>query len=324
MPAELNRILKTIKELDLKCEDMGAQIQDNFEELMKIPASKMESDEVSSLRKRLQEDQKLLIQWSEEKVQLATQGYDLLDAHYGQLENDITELTNVLQGNGQLTDDIYRDVYEDLDVMGRRSASRMNLAAYDLDPMSSIPAMPAVSNRKASISGQQSGYASEEYAPGAESMVWEATTTTKSQTKNRRGSEAPGGGLKRRAASAAVQKAAQAIADLEEEEPYRSPETLIPIPDPFVPGLKNFAEEPQAAGRVFTGKDISPNLVGRIAEVFWEDEGNPEGNLWYLVKIEEVDMQQREASILYQNGETERALNLDEMARKKHLRLIDF
>jgi hypothetical protein len=92
--------------------------------------------------------------------------------------------------------------------------------------------------------------------------------------------------------------------------------------EPFVPGLDHPAKEPQAPGQALTETDISPSLVGRVAEVFWPDEGNPEGSLWYLVKIESVDMIQKTASIRYQNGDMEEALSLVEVARDGHMRLL--
>lgn len=349
MPNELSRILRTIRELDYKCELTRYQIQDNFDALMKFPPSKAGSEEVKSMRAALEADQRMLIQWCEEKVQLATQGYDLLDAHYGQLETDISTLTAELHVTGQLTDDIFQDEHfqEPDPPISRRSASRLQqYGSFDLDGETSLtpapPTQPAVSNRKASISRQQSSFASDEYAPVVENMAWEATTAPKSQGRSRRGSEgAYGGTLRRRAASAAVQATAQALAALEDDDPYQNQKMdnvgptvmgldpnpgVAPLPmlEPFLPGLEHAAKEPQAPGRILTVNDVSPNLVGRIAEVFWLEEGNSDGNLWYLVKIESVDMVRRTASIRYQNGEMEEALSLDDVARERHMRLVDF
>jgi len=70
-------------------------------------SGKADAVEVSELRKRIQDDQALLIQWAEEKVQLALTGHELLDTHLGALENDVTNLTQELQENGQIVDDGY-------------------------------------------------------------------------------------------------------------------------------------------------------------------------------------------------------------------------
>jgi hypothetical protein len=91
----------------------------------------------------------------------------------------------------------------------------------------------------------------------------------------------------------------------------------------LVPGLAHAAREPQAPGRPLTEQDINQNLVGRIAEVYWPDETNPSGSLWYLVKIESVDLQRMTASIRYQNGEMEPDLSLLEVARDEHMMLVN-
>ena len=52
---------------------------------------------MAELRQRIDADQRLLIQFSEEKVQLAVQGYDLLEAHYNQLNKDIADFSQELQ-----------------------------------------------------------------------------------------------------------------------------------------------------------------------------------------------------------------------------------
>lgn len=57
--------------------------------------------QVAELRQRIEADQRLLIQFGEEKVQLAVQGYDLLEAHYNQLNADIADFTQELQAGGR-------------------------------------------------------------------------------------------------------------------------------------------------------------------------------------------------------------------------------
>lgn len=56
---------------------------------------------MAELRQRIEADQRLLIQFGEEKVQLAVQGYDLLEAHYNQLNADIADFTQELQAGGR-------------------------------------------------------------------------------------------------------------------------------------------------------------------------------------------------------------------------------
>jgi hypothetical protein len=348
MPPELNRMLRTIKELDLKSEDLGAQIQENCDALMRLPTTKGSADDVETLRERIKTDQALLIQWAEEKVQLALQGHELLDMYMSNLETDVAALQQELQDAGIL-DDVYamEDSYpmETEPQTVRRGNSRLHYASLDLEPAVSLPAT-APPSRKASLSRQQSDYGSEAgYGTGNEAMAWEATVAPKTQTRQRRGGDEYGTGSRRRAASAAVHKTTAAVAALEEDDTFGTGRIDAPtasvagtgaiaelgsIPavagvlmmEPFVPGLDHSAKEPQAPGQALTETDISPSLVGRVAEVFWPDEGNPEGSLWYLVKIESVDMIQKTASIRYQNGEMEEALSLVEVARDGHMRLL--
>lgn len=136
MPAELNRLLRTIKELDIKSEgaqnrgcfnfavclglingshcqisaylaELAAQIQENFEAVMAKSPGKGDAAEVAAMRKRIEDDQALLIQWAEEKVQLALMGHDLLEMHQEVLAQDQSALYHELTEMGLMQDDAY-------------------------------------------------------------------------------------------------------------------------------------------------------------------------------------------------------------------------
>ncbi|KAI3428684.1 hypothetical protein D9Q98_007507 [Chlorella vulgaris] len=108
LPAELNRILNSIKDLDERSDDLAAQIQENVEMVLKMPPAPSaggrkagpEPLELTALRAQIENDQRLLIQFAEEKVQLAVQGYDLLEQHLGQADLDIVHLEAELQAMG--------------------------------------------------------------------------------------------------------------------------------------------------------------------------------------------------------------------------------
>lgn len=111
LPAELNRILNSIKDLDERSDDLAAQIQENVEAVLRMPPAgggaaatrggkPGESKELRELRAQIDKDQQLLIQFAEEKVQLAVQGYDLLELHVNQADLDIVHLENELQAMG--------------------------------------------------------------------------------------------------------------------------------------------------------------------------------------------------------------------------------
>lgn len=72
----------------------------------------------------------------------------------------------------------------------------------------------------------------------------------------------------------------------------------------------------QALGRLLTHGDISERLKGRRAELYWPDD-----NLWYLIEIHEVMLDQHKARIMYVTGETEE-LDLLEIVREGHMSLI--
>lgn len=72
----------------------------------------------------------------------------------------------------------------------------------------------------------------------------------------------------------------------------------------------------QAGGRLLTYHDITPELQGRRAELYWPDD-----NLWYLISIEHVDLLTQKASIMYSTGETEE-LNLNDIVKEGHMSLI--
>ena len=333
--------------------DLAAQIQDEFELLLTKTPGKTPPEEIDGLRKKIEEEQALLIQWAEEKVQLALTGHELLDAQMGQLEGDLIAFKEELaeQGievdTGYVVDDYPMDMAAP-ETAARRGASRMQFPSYEsLDPAASLE--PRTGGRKStqiplSISRQQSGYGSEGYATGSDMLGWEAPSKRGGGGggvggggapgvggSNRRSNVAEGYGSRRRAASAAVHATAAAVAALDDDDGLYG---AVPAPtdlavvkyadlEPFVPGLLSAAKQPQAPGRPLTEEDIGPNLVGCVAEVFWPDEADPEGSSWYLVKIESVDMQSKTASIRYQNGEMEPTLSLLEVAKEQHMMLIN-
>ena len=62
-------------------------------------------------------------------------------------------------------------------------------------------------------------------------------------------------------------------------------------------------------------------LAGKIAEVYWVSV-KPEESMWYLVKVESVNLAARTACVRYQNGEVEADLNLSEVAQEGHMLLV--
>ncbi len=124
------------------------------------------------------------------------------------------------------------------------------------------------------------------------------------------------------AAAAAQQQAAAAAAAKQQQAALAQDPTLLAPPialEPFIPGLAESSKEPQAARRKLEEKDISMGLVGKVAEVFWEDS---DASAWYLVRVESVDLAARTACVRYQNGEIETNLNLVDAAKEGIMLLV--
>ena len=76
------------------------------------------------------------------------------------------------------------------------------------------------------------------------------------------------------------------------------------------------SKEPLPTGRKLKEGDISVNLKGRQAELYWPDD-----NLWYLVEIQNVNLRSKKATIAYTTGEVEE-LDLPEIIKDGHMSLI--
>jgi hypothetical protein len=87
---------------------------------------------------------------------------------------------------------------------------------------------------------------------------------------------------------------------------------------PVDPSMQPYSTRPQARnGRLLTVADLSPELVGKQAEMLWPDDGK-----WYLIRITQVDPHTRTANIQYLTGETENDLDLADIVSKKEMRII--
>jgi hypothetical protein len=319
--------------------------------------TKASKEELQELQSNLKADQSLLIQWAEEKVQLAVQGHELLESYATTLDGDIASLTQFLTDTGQLVDEYMPDdygvtheahMYDSSDQQPtnrvRRSTSSRLAGGYTTSmdgyedeqpaPAQSKPAQQKLrTNIPLTINRQQ---ANSVYADGNPSSAHPSDSFANGDgntSKRRRGND-----TRRRSASAAVHATTAVVAALYDDEEYVEPKVdpnqalavdpanaqvqLAPIPlEPFIPGLKECAKKPQAARRRLTENDISMALVGKIAEVFWVAE-NPEETMWYLVKVESVDLAAKTACVRYQNGEVEPDLNLAEVAQEGHMLLV--
>lgn len=84
-----------------------------------------------------------------------------------------------------------------------------------------------------------------------------------------------------------------------------------------LPETAGGAPQPSPQGRRLTNEMISGDMVGRMGELFWPDDA-----MWYLVKIEKIDLKARTAQMVYvPTGEQENC-ELDEIIRDGHLMVL--
>ena len=400
MPCELTRVLTMMRDLDRKSVEMQQNVESMVGTIVQLQAQTATgatkgsakgdlASTVEALQTTLHENQSLLIQWAEEKVQLALLGYEILRTHQTNLDQDVHHLTQFLSDTGQLEEympDEYNGVHADAHMYessdppaslarsGRRGGSTSRGAGYttsadvyEEEPVASkqqqqsqkislrtnIPltlnrqpsAQPvyddgdggkntttkrrraaAIANTAApaqetSRSGRRTAagqataavmaaqYDEEEYAAADQKAATAAAAAAAAAKQQQQAAAAA-------AAAAAAQQQAAALA--------QDPALLAqPIPlEPFIPGLAESAKEPQAARRRLEEKDIGMGLVGKVAEVYWEDEANSAASMWYLVKVESVDLANKTACVRYQNGEVETNLSLLEAARDGIMLLV--
>ena len=86
--------------------------------------------------------------------------------------------------------------------------------------------------------------------------------------------------------------------------------------EPAVEAKAQASAQPLGLGRLLTEADIGLDLRGRQAELFWPDD-----NLWYLIEIQNINVRQKQAKIMYTDGSTEE-LDLEEIIRDGHMSLI--
>lgn len=350
MPSELTRVLNMIRDLDHKSRDLSQVVEAQVETITQMSSStKSSKEELYELREKLKADQSLLIQWAEEKVQLAVLGHELLASYAKTLDEDIHNLTLFLTNTGQLDEYLPVDEYgmaHDANMYesseqprqgGMRRATSSRLGGYTTsmdgyeEEQSTKPPAPSQklrTNIPLTINRQQSN-AYAEVGQMQHADVGNGMGDGNTSKRRRGGNDS----RRRNAAVHATSAVAAALYDdddyvdakqadnnVAQDDPNPAQFAAIPL-EPFIPGLKECAKKPQAARRRLNESDISMALAGKIAEVYWVSD-KPEESMWYLVKVESVDLAARTACVRYQNGEVEADLNLAEVAQEGHMLLV--
>ncbi|MEW5305346.1 MAG: hypothetical protein WDW38_005613 [Sanguina aurantia] len=104
LPPELQRILTTIQALDAKCLDLSESVHHSLAILLKpqTHGNPLEEAEYQEASNTIGMEQQLLLQFAEEKVQLAHRAHGLLEMHALDLEQSIDDFEGELRLSGAL------------------------------------------------------------------------------------------------------------------------------------------------------------------------------------------------------------------------------
>mmetsp|Transcript_5769 Transcript_5769/g.14017 ORF Transcript_5769/g.14017 Transcript_5769/m.14017 type:complete len:313 (+) Transcript_5769:222-1160(+) len=283
LPAELQRMLNTVKELDERTAGLSAEIKSDVARcLTLVPQSSWKSPEaeqyreVAGLRSSIEERQRKLVTMAEEKVQLAIQCYELTDRHLASLAGSLKEL--------------HADELEPLEM----NADGGGLLSPEEASAPAIAKRPSAAQLNRKQAEKKTSSEKRLREPELDSAAMQTKSAKRQGSQQISGQHDEAGDT----ATGGVNKG----------------DANMPS---IIEGLQAAADSPQAPGRLLTHADISNELRGRHAELFWPDD-----NLWYVITIHEVTPMAKRAKIMYTTGETEE-LDLNEIVREGHMSLIN-
>ncbi|KAG9452065.1 hypothetical protein H6P81_004969 [Aristolochia fimbriata] len=110
LPAELQRLLSTMRELDVRSQAMINQTRDQTKYCLGLAsqnAKKGNYDEEAfeKLRKEIEANQENALSLCTEKVLLARQAYELIDSHVKRLDEDLLQFAEDLKQEGKIAPD---------------------------------------------------------------------------------------------------------------------------------------------------------------------------------------------------------------------------
>ncbi|PRQ45941.1 putative chromatin regulator PHD family [Rosa chinensis] len=108
LPAELQRLLNTIRELDERSQSMIHQTRQQTKHCLGLSKKwNSEEDEASidKMRKEIEANQENAVSLCTEKVLLAKQAYDLIDSHVKRLDEDLNHFAEDLKQEGKISPD---------------------------------------------------------------------------------------------------------------------------------------------------------------------------------------------------------------------------
>mmetsp|Transcript_34682 Transcript_34682/g.90036 ORF Transcript_34682/g.90036 Transcript_34682/m.90036 type:complete len:320 (-) Transcript_34682:171-1130(-) len=293
VPSELQRLLGTIRDLDDKTNTILTEVKADVARcLTLVPQSSWKGQgeqykEVAELRRKIEDRQRMLVQMGEEKVQLAIQGYALVDKHLAVITQHVKEQEE-----------------EEAAVISQEAAPGTSVEAGIIGLVSPSPSIlpTPTTARRPPIATPRSNSTKQ-----SEKKVGEKRVRDREKERENR--------LEREAhREAAAQAAAAGGTTPGPGKPTPAPGEYV-VPD-AIKNMQPSSLKLQAPGRLLTHADISQELKGRHAELFWPDD-----NLWYVITIHAINPMAKSADIMYTTGETEE-LDLNEIVREGHMSLM--
>eukprot|EP00268_Persea_americana_P042490 TRINITY_DN4253_c0_g1_i2.p1 TRINITY_DN4253_c0_g1~~TRINITY_DN4253_c0_g1_i2.p1 ORF type:complete len:225 (+),score=56.28 TRINITY_DN4253_c0_g1_i2:95-769(+) len=112
LPAELQRLLNTMRELDERSQAMINQTRDQTKYCLGLPSQSSkkgnpEEDDAAfeKMGKEIETNQENALSLCTEKVLLARQAYDLIDSHIKRLDEDLNQFAEDLKQEGKISQD---------------------------------------------------------------------------------------------------------------------------------------------------------------------------------------------------------------------------
>ncbi|CAK9212434.1 unnamed protein product [Sphagnum troendelagicum] len=106
LPAELQRLLSTMRELDERSQSMVAQLREQVRVCLMKKREGPEADEtVDKMRQLIESNQTNALRLCTEKVLLAQQAFDLVDSHVKRLDEDLASFAEDLKQEGKIPQD---------------------------------------------------------------------------------------------------------------------------------------------------------------------------------------------------------------------------
>ncbi|DBA99964.1 TPA: hypothetical protein ACH3X1_013838 [Trebouxia sp. C0004] len=324
LPSELQRLLKTIQDLDERSQVLTLQIQDNVDECLNMPSQIARKpgldsqNEVADLRKKIEDEQRMLMQWSEERLALAQSLLGLLELHFTQANKDITAFDSELQVQNANMEGGMLEMYTSPADLRKQQVADLQAKRQEKEARRRQKEVEQVERQNAAAVVASPGPQVPPHFPAPAARPHSARSARFAEGVGVANGQSEGHlshAQKRRSPHTSPRGMALAGAAGGQGHVHTEPHDM-PMPHWAPPGMSHAGSAPQAGGRLLTYHDIIHELQGRRAELYWPDD-----NLWYLISIEHVDLLTQKASIMYSTGETEE-LNLHDIVKEGHMSLI--